>query len=152
MAASLATLDLIAETNYLEHTVELGEALRKALDERARTYGFELRQTGPAQMPMIQFMHDADFRFAMAFASGMILNGVYLLPFHNLFLCAAMTMDDITQTIDVADTVFADMAKRRSKIEAHPELMKALHRRLSTPTVSREGEQEQGTGSNKCYL
>lgn len=129
MAASLATLDLIRDTNYLEHTVELGEMLRSGLDERATTHGFELSQTGPPQMPMIQFRLDPDIRFAMAFASGMILRGVYVLPYHNLFLCDAMTKDDISQTIDVANDVFADMAKRRTKIEPHPGLMEVVNSR-----------------------
>jgi glutamate-1-semialdehyde 2,1-aminomutase len=126
MAASLATLEIIKETNYLEHTVELGGMLRVALDERAMTYGFELKQTGPVQMPMIQFKQDPDFRFAMAFASSMISRGIYVIPHHNLFLCAAMTQDDIAQTADTATAVFADMAKRRSKIEPHAGLIDAL--------------------------
>lgn len=126
MAASVATLELIRETNYLEHTVELGQLLRSGLDECAAANGFELRQTGPAQMPMIQFKQDPDYRFAMAFASAMILRGVYLYPHHNLFICAAMTKDDITQAVDVANDVFSDMAKRRSKIEPHPGLVNFL--------------------------
>jgi glutamate-1-semialdehyde 2,1-aminomutase len=123
MAASLATLEVIRETNYLEHIVDLGQMLRAGLDERAVAHGFELNQSGPVQMPVIQFKQDQDFRFVMAFASAMIQRGVYILPHHNLFLCAAMTKDDIAQTVDVANDVFADMAKRRSKIEVHPGIM-----------------------------
>lgn len=129
MAASLATLDLIRDTSYLEHTVNLGQMLRSGLDERGKAHGFELSQTGPVQMPMIQFKDDPDFRFAMAFASAMILRGVYILPYHNLFVCAAMTKDDIAQTIDVANDVLADMAERRSKIEPHPGLMEVVNGR-----------------------
>lgn len=128
MAASLATLEVIRETNYLEHTVELGQMLRSGLDERAATHGFELSQSGPVQMPLIQFEQDPDFRFVMAFASAMISRGIYILPHHNMFLCAAMTKDDITQTIEVANDVFVDMAKHRSKIEVHPGLADALKR------------------------
>jgi glutamate-1-semialdehyde 2,1-aminomutase len=126
MAASLATLELIRETNYLEHTVELGQMMRLALDERAKAHGFDLKQTGPVQMPMIQFKQDSDFRFAMAFASGMILRGVYMVPYHNLFLCSAMTQGDIIRTVEVANDVFADMAKHRSSIEPPESLRKIL--------------------------
>lgn len=127
MAASLATLEVIRETHYLEHTVELGQMLRCGLDERAVAHGFELKQSGPVQMPLILFKQDPDFRFLMAFASAMISRGVYILPHHNMFFCAAMTKDDIAQTIEVANDVFVDMAKRRSTIEAHPRVREFLN-------------------------
>lgn len=126
MAASIATLDLIQRTDYLEHTVELGRMLRAGLDERAAAHGFEMNQTGPVQMPMIQFKQDPDYRLAMAFAESMIQRGVYLLPYHNLFLCAAMNSNDIGQTIEVADAVLSDMARRRLKIQPHAGLSAAL--------------------------
>ena len=126
MAAAVETLNVIQGTSYLEHTIELGRTLRSGLEDRAAAHGFTLQQTGPEQMPMILFQEDPDFRFAMAFASAMIRNGVLMIPNHNLCLCQAMTDADITQTIDIADTVFADMKNRRSAIQPHAELIKAI--------------------------
>lgn len=126
MAAAIATLDLITSTDYLEHTIALGEMLRAGFHDRARAHGFELSQTGPVQMPMILFKEDPDFRVSMAFMSGLIERGIYMVPNHNLFLCAAMTTDDIHQTIDVADAVLRNMAKRRSSIEPHPQFSNPL--------------------------
>jgi glutamate-1-semialdehyde 2,1-aminomutase len=116
MAAAIATLGIIEETNYLEHMIDMGNKLRFGLDERATAHGFELRQTGPVQMPMILFKQDPDFRFGVAFSAGMVQRGIIFHPFHNLFICAAMTEKDIDQTIQAADETFADMASRRSKI------------------------------------
>jgi len=126
MAAALATLEAIETTNYLEHTVALGHMLRSGLHDRAASHEFQLSQSGPVQMPMILFEQDPDFRFAMAFASEMILRGIYMIPHHNLFLCAAMTEDDISQTIEAADAALACLAARRLEIEPHPELAKFL--------------------------
>lgn len=118
MAASLATLEVITTTDYLEHTIGLGELLRSGMDTVARTHNFELSQTGPVQMPMIHFKDDPGFRFATSFASQMMQRGIYMYPQHNLFLCAAMTQNDIEQILDAADHSFAQVAIERSQIEA----------------------------------
>lgn len=136
MAAAAATLELITSTDYLERTVALGQALRSGLDEAADANGFVLNQTGPVQMPMIQFKADPDLRLAMAFASRMIRKGIYLIPHHNLFICAALTMNDVGQTLDIASTVFADIARQDAEIEPHPEVVKLLHR-AAVPTPAR---------------
>ena len=128
MAAAIATLNVIRETPYLEHTVELGERLRTGLDERARAHGFELNQTGPVQMPHILFREDPDIRLGVAFAHAMIGRGIFLTVLHNLFLCAALTHEDIARTLDAADGAFADMARRRAKIEPHPAVLRMWER------------------------
>src|SRR2546430_10417136 len=58
MAAGVATLKLVAESDYLERTQRLGAQLREGLDEAAARHGFGLRQTGPAQLPLILFEED----------------------------------------------------------------------------------------------
>lgn len=127
MAAAVATLEVIQETNYLEHCVALGRMLRTGLDERAAAHGFQLRQTGPVQMPSILFDEDPDLRLSMAFCSRMMRLGIYIVPHHNLFLCAAMTESDIAETLDAADTALADLAVRRQHIESHRELRRVLN-------------------------
>jgi glutamate-1-semialdehyde 2,1-aminomutase len=120
MAAALATLEVIRETNYLEHTIALGQLLRDGLHERAAAHGFELSQTGPVQMPTILFKDDPDLRLDMAFTAAMMQRGIYFHAFQNVFICAAMTKEDIAQTIGVADDAFRDLAGRRFKILPHP--------------------------------
>ncbi len=126
MAAAVATLDIIKKSDYLEHTVALGEMLRAGLEDRAAAHGFKLRQSGPVQMPSILFDHDPALRLSMAFCSRMMRSGIYIVPHHNLFLCAAMTQDDISQTIDAADEALADMASHRKEIAPHAELGRFL--------------------------
>ena len=120
MAAAIAVLDVIKETNYLEHTVALGHLLRKGLDQRALAYGFELHQTGPVQMPTILFKDDPDMRFDMAFTAAMMRRGIFFHAFQNIFICAAMTKDDIAQTLHAADGAFAELAEQRATIQPHP--------------------------------
>jgi glutamate-1-semialdehyde 2,1-aminomutase len=123
MAAAIETLRIIRETDYIEHTVALGERLRAGLDAAAAKHGFTLRQTGPVQMPQIMFADDPDFRVGYGWAEEMLARGIYMHPWHNMFLCAAMTEADIDTTLAVADAAFAAVAARRATLEPHPILV-----------------------------
>jgi glutamate-1-semialdehyde 2,1-aminomutase len=103
MAAGLETLRLVRDTDYLERITALGERLRTGLAERAAAAGFSLRQTGPVTMPLFLFDDDPDLRKGFCFSSEMLARGVYVHPWHNMFLCAAMTEQDIDGALDAAE-------------------------------------------------
>jgi glutamate-1-semialdehyde 2,1-aminomutase len=126
MAAALTTLEILRTTNYLEHTVALGERLRRGLAAASAKHGFALRQTGPAQMPQVLFAGDPDFRVGFAFAEAMLERGVYVHPWHNMFLCAAMTEADIDFALQAADGAFARVRERHDKLEPHPLVARVL--------------------------
>jgi glutamate-1-semialdehyde 2,1-aminomutase len=109
MAAGLETLRLIRETDYLERITGLGERLRAGLTERAAAAGFGFRQTGPGTMPLFLFDDDPDLRKGFCFASEMLERGVYVHPWHNMFLCAAMTEADIDGALDAAEASFGEL-------------------------------------------
>ncbi len=106
MAAALETLRRVRETDYLEHIEGLGERLRRGLAERAAAAGLGLRQTGPVTMPLFLFEDDPDLRQGFFWSSEMLRRGVYVHPWHNMFLCAAMTTGDIDQALDAAEGSF----------------------------------------------
>lgn len=117
MAASLETLRLIRETDYLERTVALGDRLREGLASIAKSCGLDLSQTGPSQMPLIMIMDGeghCDFKRSSTFADGMIAGGAYFHPFHNMFIGAAMTEADIDRTLEIANDVSAKLSSRVS--------------------------------------
>jgi len=106
MAAALATLKLVRESDYLERIDVLGLRLRDGLADRAQAAGFGLRQTGPVTMPLFLFDDDPDLRKGFCWSSAMLERGVYVHPWHNMFLCAAMTEADIDQALDAAEGAF----------------------------------------------
>lgn len=106
MAASLATLKLIRETDYLERTIALGERLRTGLDEVAGRHGFGLRQTGPAQLPLIMVDDDPTGAKGYFWNNALLKRGVYFHPWHNMFITAAMTDGDIDHAVEAADDAF----------------------------------------------
>lgn len=120
MAAALETLKIIRETDYLEHQVALGSRLRSGLETAASAEGVALRQTGPAQMPQILFEDDPDFRKGFAWTSAMLDHGIYMHPWHNMFICAAMTEVDIDKAIEAARACFAHVQASAATLEPHP--------------------------------
>jgi glutamate-1-semialdehyde 2,1-aminomutase len=118
MAAALVTLKLVAESDYLERIVRLGEKLRTGLQERAAARGLSLRQTGPVQMPLFLFDEDPDLRFGFFWCSQMLQRGVYVHPWHNMFLSNAMTEADIGTALDAADESFKALRTNRSTVQS----------------------------------
>jgi glutamate-1-semialdehyde 2,1-aminomutase len=116
MAAALETLTLVKETDYLERMESLGNRLRDGLRQRALASGFSLRQTGPSQMPLFLFDEDPDFRVGFCWSSEMLKRGVYVHPWHNMFLSAAMTERDIDAALDAASGAFAALRVRRAAL------------------------------------
>lgn len=110
MAAGLATVRILRETDALAHTEAMGHRLRKGLDEIAARHGYRLRQTGPVQMPMVLVDGDQDLRIGNALCLAALRHGVYLHPKHNMFLCAAHSPGDIDRALESIDRAFADIS------------------------------------------
>jgi glutamate-1-semialdehyde 2,1-aminomutase len=111
MAAALETLALVRDTDYLERLYGLGARLRDGLAERAKAAGFGFRQTGPVTMPLFLFDDDPDLRKGFRWSSAMLERGVYVHPWHNMFMCAAMTEADIDAALDAAEGAFAALKR-----------------------------------------
>jgi glutamate-1-semialdehyde 2,1-aminomutase len=107
LAAAIETLGLVRNTDYLERIQGLGQRLRAGLAERADAAGFGLRQTGPVTMPLVLFDDDPDLRKGFCWSSEMLKRGVYVHPWHNMFMCAALTEADIDQALAAAEGAFA---------------------------------------------
>lgn len=120
MAASIATLDRIEGSAYLAHLTSLGERLRMGLNAAGEAAGLPLRQTGPVVMPLVLLADDPDFRLGFALGEAMLARGIYWHPWHNMFLCAAMTIADIDAVIAAAHASLVEIASRREQLRPHP--------------------------------
>ena len=125
MAAALETLRLVRESDYLEHIQRIGERLRGGLAAVADQHGFGFRQTGPVQMPLFLFDDDRDLRRGFYWASEMLERGIYVHPWHNMFLSAAMNDADIDSVIQAAEGAFAALRSNLQVLEPHARI-KAL--------------------------
>lgn len=120
MAAAVATLGEIRSSDYLERIGRAALRLREGIGEQAERYGIPVRQTGPAQMPQILFDDDADLRKGSYWTGAAARCGAYLHPYHNMFLCAAMTAADIEQTLEMTDSAFAALKEAMPTLGPQP--------------------------------
>ncbi len=114
MAAALATMDVIEREDVVGHVGRVGQMLRDGLAEQATRHGFDLRQTGPAQMPQVLFADDPERELGNAWCLECLERGVYFHPWHNMFLSAAHTEADIALTLEATEGAFAALAARRA--------------------------------------
>jgi len=128
MAAGIETLRIVRTSDYLQRLQALGERLRRGLDAAATAHGFRLRQTGPVQMPLFLLDNDPDFRQGFFWSSQMLQRGVYVHPWHNMFLCAAMTEADMDITVDAADGAFTALRARAASLGPVEKLQALLAR------------------------
>jgi glutamate-1-semialdehyde 2,1-aminomutase len=127
MAAALETLRLVREGDYLEHIQGIGERLRSGLAAVADRHGLGFRQTGPVQMPLFLFDDDPDLRRGLYWAGEMLERGVYVHPWHNMFLCAAMTEIDIDFVIQAAQGSFAALRSNLHVLEPHTRIKELMN-------------------------
>lgn len=112
MAAALATIERLNATDAVGHMVRVGHRLREGLAAQAAWRGIGLRQTGPVQMPMVLFDDDADLAKGNLFVTEALRRGVYLHPWHNMFLSLAHSEADIDQALEATDAAMAEVARR----------------------------------------
>jgi len=122
MAAGLVTLDRIVSTPYLEHIQALGRALRSGMAAVAGKHGVGLRQTGPVTMPMFLFDDDPDLRKGYRWCAEMVSRGIYMHPFHNMFISNALTVEDVEQTLVAADGALQALAAAGSDLQPNTRL------------------------------
>jgi glutamate-1-semialdehyde 2,1-aminomutase len=112
MAAAVATIEELRSSDALPRMAVMGQQLRDGLAEQAAAHGFAVRQTGPVQMPLLTFPGDEDFRLARIWTREAVDRGVYLHPWHNWFLSAAHTPDDVADALSRTDEAFAALKRQ----------------------------------------
>ena len=107
MAAAIATINALRDEGALQKIVAAGDRLRAGLAAQASSYGLMINQTGPSQMPLLTFAGDVDLTRADLWARTTAMNGAYLHPWHNWFMMAAHTADDVDRALLATDAGFA---------------------------------------------
>jgi glutamate-1-semialdehyde 2,1-aminomutase len=114
MAAAVATLGELKRIDGPAVMQRAGQRLRDGLNEQAARHGFEMLQTGPCAMPLVQFVgDDKNASLGNAFCGEALRRGVYLHHKHNMFLSTAHTDSEIDRALDAIDGAFAAIAKNR---------------------------------------
>jgi glutamate-1-semialdehyde 2,1-aminomutase len=112
MAAAVASISELRETDALARMARVGQQLRDGLAAQATAHGFVIRQSGPVQMPLLMFDGDTEFELARVWTREVVSRGVYLHPWHNWFMSAAHTPDDVTAALARTDDAFAALRRQ----------------------------------------
>jgi glutamate-1-semialdehyde 2,1-aminomutase len=109
MAAALATLRILRDTDGVATMRASGTRLQEGLRAQAAAHGLAVSVTGPPQMPLLLFADDDGFRKALAWANACARHGVYLHPVHNWFLSTAHDAETIDAALERTDEALADV-------------------------------------------
>ena len=123
VAASLATLSELAANPPYPAMRQLGARLMEGLRESAARHGHRLVTRGPGPVFFTWFASDdvtsydehlrADFEKYARFAQLMLEAGIRVIPSGRWYLSAAHRVEDIEQTIETSESVFAALAAQR---------------------------------------
>lgn len=111
-AASLATIKVIEEESTIDLLQQSGDRLRSGMQTQAAGFGYSLRQTGPSQMPLIAFDDDPKSAMCNFFFSEVVKRGVYMHPWHNMFISGAHTAEIIDETLIRTEGAFVALKKK----------------------------------------
>jgi glutamate-1-semialdehyde 2,1-aminomutase len=116
MAAAIATITELRTTDAVAQMDAAGSRFRAGLAAQADAHGFVIRQTGPPQMPLVLFADDPHQRLGARFTEEALRRGVYLHPWHNMFMSVAHTDKDIDAALSRTDEALAALARSPDRV------------------------------------
>ena len=114
MAAALATIRILRDTDALERIWTAGSAFQDGLSALVERHRVPARVVGYPPMPFLQFTHPDLIireRMSTAFAAEAAEHGVLLHPSHQWFLSAAHTREDIEFALHGCDQALAALER-----------------------------------------
>lgn len=121
MAASLATIEVMQRERSLEHAQTMGERLCTGLVELARANGLDVHVSGPPAMPFMTFASERNLDAtangssygnlyrSQHFTRECLARGLFVHPYHNWFVSAALTPADVDQALAIAAQAFTSV-------------------------------------------
>ena len=106
MAASLANLRILRNSDAVERMNRLGTLLWNGLVSNGASHGFSVLMSGVSAIPSMNIEGDDEAIFVRRFAEEMVAKGIFINPLHNWFLSNAHTEADIEQALDGANHAF----------------------------------------------
>lgn len=109
MAAALATIGELQRLDAANLITDIGERLNSGLIDVAAAHNRELRVSGIPAMPYYRLLGEGGHKTHNRWIEACVQGGAYLLNYHNNFVSAAHTDEDLEQTWDIADRAFASI-------------------------------------------
>ena len=113
-AAAIACINKMKRLDMPRILIEKGTMLRDGLIAAGAKYGFDLRVTGVPSLFYLRIADDPSLMLHQEWIAECVKRGVFFTNHHNHFINAALTNEDIKETVDIADEAFAVVRKRHS--------------------------------------
>lgn len=113
-AAGIACINKMKAMDLPKLLIEKGAKLKEGLTSAAEKYGFDLRVTGVPSLFYLRIADDPTLMLHQEWVAECVKRGVFFTNHHNHFINAALTDEDIKETVDIADEAFAVIRDRHS--------------------------------------
>ena len=105
-AAGIACINKMKKLDLVNELNRKGQMLKDGLIDAGKKYGYDLKVSGALALPYLRIANDDSLIIHQAWIAECVKRGVFFTNHHNHFINAALTEEDIKETIDVADEAF----------------------------------------------
>lgn len=114
-AAGIACIEKLKRLDCPKLLIGKGRKLTDGLRATAARQGFDLRVTGMPSLFYLRLADDPSLALHQEWVAECVLRGVYLTNHHNHFINAALTDEDIDETVAVAEEAFEVVRSRHPR-------------------------------------
>ena len=114
-AAGIACIEKLKRLDCPKLLIGKGRKLTDGLRAAAARQGFDLRVTGMPSLFYLRLADDPSLALHQEWVAECVLRGVYLTNHHNHFINAALTDEDIDETVAVAEEAFEVVRSRHPR-------------------------------------
>ena len=113
-AAGIACIEKMKRIGEPGMLIEKRTTLKNGLIAAAQKYGFDLHVSGVPSLFYLRLADDPSLMLHQEWVAECVRRGVYFTNHHNHFINAALSDEDIKETIEIADEAFAIVRNRHS--------------------------------------
>ncbi len=114
-AAGIACIEKMKKIDCPRILNEKGQKLKDGLIAAAAKYGYTLNVTGMPSLFYLRLADDPTFMLHQEWIAQCVQRGVFFTGHHNHFINAALSDDDIRETVEIADEAFSVVRDRHDK-------------------------------------
>ena len=111
-AAGIACIEKMKRLNMPGILIEKGAKLKDRLIDTAKKYGYDLHVSGIPSLFYLRIADDPTLMLHQEWIAECVKRGVFFTNHHNHFVNAALSDEDIAETVEIADEAFSVIKER----------------------------------------
>ena len=111
-AAGIACIEKMKKLDIANLLQKKGDALKLELETAAKEYGYNMIVSGATSLPYLRIAESDNLMLHQKWVAECVKRGVFFTNHHNHFINAALTDQDIAETVEIADEAFSVVRER----------------------------------------